>query len=370
MNNYNLTSEDVLTLSLNPSPENKSHIADKIGTMYSSDKQNLSQKIIRLAEDIFRIIVKDTETIVREALANSLKKCKNLPDDIVKSILEDDDCVAIPFIQFYSSLTDSELIQIIDTHHLSRQKAIASRSAVSLNVSDHIADKCPTEVVGILISNEGAKIGEATFDKIIEKHLYDDDIKTRMVYRSELPVSVITKIVDKISSKLKKHLMLHHNLPKNLVSTLVDEVKEIIALNISEDFSSDKQMEDFVHQLYKSNRLTAGLVIRALCLGDLNFFEYALVYLSETPIAEVRKILFNSQADFTIRNLLRKAFIPKSMFPAIFSALKIIREIRFDCRRSNRKKYGHKVAERILTYVENTDELSQDDIQYLVSKIN
>ena len=71
-----------------------------------------------------------------------------------------------------------------------------------------------------------------------------------------------------------------------------------------------------------------------------------------------------------IRNLLRKAFIPKTMFPAIFSALKIIREIRFDCERTNNIKYGHKVTERILSYIENNDDLSQDDIQYLVSKIN
>ena len=45
--------------------------------------------------------------------------------------------------------------------------------------------------------------------------------------------------------------------------------------------------------------------------------------------------------------LIRKAFIPKSMFPAIFSALKIVREIRFDCGRSNKKLFRHKVIEFI-----------------------
>ena len=78
-------------------------------------------------------------------------------------------------------------------------------------------------------------------------------------------------------------------------------------------------------------------------MGDLKFFEYAIVYLSNTPILEVRKTLFNSSADFMVRNLLRKAFIPKSMFPAVFSALKIIREIKFDCCRTDRKTFGHKV---------------------------
>ena len=164
--------------------------------------------------------------------------------------------------------------------------------------------------------------------------------------------------------------MLRHNLPKDLASNLVEEIKEKIILHISEEHSSDSQIEELVHQLYKANRLTPNLVVRAICLGDLKFFEYALVYLSELPIAEVRKILFSNQADFMIRNLLRKAFIPKSVFPAIFSALKIIKEIRFDCGRSSSKAFGHKVVERILSLLQNNDELTPEDIKYLVSKIN
>ena len=102
----------------------------------------------------------------------------------------------------------------------------------------------------------------------------------------------------------------------------------------------------------------------------MKFFEYSLVYLSNTPIIEVRKILFNTAADFMIRNLLRKAFIPKTMFPAVFSALKVIKDIKFDCRKNDRKSFAHKVIERIVTYNADNEELSDDDINYLVSKIS
>jgi len=71
-----------------------------------------------------------------------------------------------------------------------------------------------------------------------------------------------------------------------------------------------------------------------------------------------------------VRNLLRKAYIPKTMFPAVFSALKVIKEIHFDCCNSNRKSFVHKVIERILTYTPDGDELSEEDIRYLVSKIS
>ena len=363
-----LTRQDVANLAQNTTTEAKSVIAKKIGSFYADN--NISQKAVKLAEDIFRIMIRDTEIKVREALSESLKHCTDLPKDVVTAIIKDKDNVAIPFLQYYESLTNEDLIKLLNMPGINRQKAIAKRPGLSDEVSHYIAEYCSDEVVGELVSNEMADIGETTFDIIADKYSENDDIKKRLVYRSELPASVIEKVVDKLSYKLKTYLMLHHNLPKEIASNLVDEVKEKITLSISEEYSSDKQIEELVHQLYKANRLTSGLVVRAICLGDLKFFEYALVYLSETPIAEVRKILFNAQADFMIRNLLRKAFIPKSVFPAIFSALKIIREIRFDCGRSNRKAFGHKVVERILSYIQNTDELNSEDIKYLVSKIN
>jgi hypothetical protein len=104
-------------------------------------------------------------------------------------------------------------------------------------------------------------------------------------------------------------------------------------------------------------------------MGDLKFFEYALSVLSITPIVEVRKILFNTQIDFMVRNILRKAFIPKSMFPAVFSALNILKEMSFDFRQHGRRSFTHKVIERILS-VENASELNEEDINYLISKIS
>lgn len=368
MDSDGLNRQDVADLAKEATVENKSMIARKVGAYYK--ESNITPQAAKLAEDIFRIMLHDTEVKVREALSDSLKHCADLPKDVVDAIIRDKDSIAVPFLQYYSSLTNEDMIKILNMPGINRQKAIAKRDKLSSEVSQYIAERCSDEVVSELVANEKADIKDQAFDVIIAKYSENDEIKQKLVYRSELPVSVIEKIVDKLSYDLKTYLMLHHNLPKDLASNLVDEVKEKITLKISEEFSSDNQIEELVHQLYKANRLTPGLVVRSICLGDLKFFEYAIVYLAETPIAEVRKILFNTQADFMIRNLLRKAFIPKALFPAIFSALKVIREIKFDCCRSNRKEFGHKVVERILSFTQNNDELSSDDIKYLVSKIN
>lgn len=371
MNKTQLNRQDVENLSAHPKAETKAVIAQKVSAYYNGSI--VTPKGMKLAEDIFRIMVKDVEIKVRQVLAENLKNCHNLPNDIVASVIKDSDSIAVPFIKYYSSLSNDDLIRILSITgitSINKQKAVAERLNLPHEISQYIVERCPEEVVGVLISNETAEIREKTFDTIIEKYQQSDDIKKRLVYRSELPTSVIEKIANSLYEELKKHLILTHNLPADLATDIIEEVKEKTTLRISEEYSSDKQIEELVHQLYTSNRLTPGLVVRSICMGDLKFFEYAVVYLSDTPILEVRKTLFNPSADFMVRNLLRKAFIPKSMFPAVFSALKVIKEIRFDCRKSNRKNFAHKVIERILSLSPNNEELSEEDINYLVSKIS
>ena len=365
--NNKLNKEDIVTLNQNPNAVNKSITAQKVSALYKSGE--LSGRALDLAEDIFRILVKDIEVKVREALSESLKTCTSLPQDLVRELINDVDSVSMPFIKYYADLSQEDIISIIDSQNLNKQKAVAMRAGLDENISHYIAQTCSEDVIGVLVSNESAKIKENTYDIIIDRFPQSETIKKNMVYRSELPVSIIEKILHSLSDELLRHLVLTHNLPNDVACDIVEQVKEKTTLKISEEYSSDKKIEELIHELYTSNRLTASLVVRSICMGDLKFFEYALVYLSNTPIMEVRKILFNNNMDFMVRNLLRKAYIPKSMFPAVFSALKVIKDIRFDYKKNDSRTFAHKVIERILSYGSAGEDLSEDDVNYLVSKI-
>ena len=365
--NNKISKKDITRLSQNPNAENRSVTAQKVASLYQS--QSISGQAMQLAEDIFRILIQDVEVKVREALSESLKNSRNLPKDIVVNLVNDIDSVSIPFIKYYADLSDDDIKSIIDSQNFNKQKAVAMRANLSEDISHYIAEKCTEDIVGVLVSNESANIKEKTFDVIIGRFPESESIKKNMVYRSELPVSIIEKIIHTLSDELLKHLVLTHNLPNDIACDIVEQVKEKTTLKISEEYSSDKKIEELIHELYTSNRLTSSLVVRSICIGDLKFFEYALVYLSNTPIMEVRKILFSNNMDFMVRNLLRKAYIPKSMFPAVFSALKIIKEMRLDYKKNDSKSFAHKVIERILSYGSAGEDLSEEAVNYLISKI-
>ena len=363
-----LSQEDVVKLAQSPSAKNKIETVDKLSVLYNQSDISFTER--KLAEDIFRLMVEDVELKVRQTLSECLKNSKNIPHDLVQKLISDENSVSVPFIQFYEGLSDNDLLAIINAQNVDKQKAVAQRRNLSGDVSDYIVNKCNQDVVVTLISNNSATIRENTYQNIIDKYKDVNEVKETLVNRDELPITVITKILDSLSEDLQKRLILKHNLPVDIASDIIEKVREKATLKVSAEFSSDKQIEALVRQLYASNKLTPSLVVRSVCMGDLKFFEYALVYLANLPITEVRKILYNSQVDFVVRNLLRKAFIPKNLFPAVFSALKVIKDIRFDMRRSNAQTFTHKVIERILSYANAEEDFDKKDVEYLISKID
>ena len=110
-----------------------------------------------MAEDIFRIMGKDTEVRVREALSQNLKENPNVPHDIAVSLAKDVDSVSLPVLQFSEVLFDADLIQIVRSQDPAKPVAITQRSSVSEFVSSVLVDTENSDVVTSLVSNEGLK---------------------------------------------------------------------------------------------------------------------------------------------------------------------------------------------------------------------
>ena len=87
-----LTQADVTRLLSDSSPRTRARTTAKIAAEF--DAAALSEAERRIAEDIFRTLVKDTEVLVREALAAHLKSTPELPHDVALALARDVDSVA------------------------------------------------------------------------------------------------------------------------------------------------------------------------------------------------------------------------------------------------------------------------------------
>jgi uncharacterized protein (DUF2336 family) len=363
----NLSKDDVKRLLEDPSADNRATTAGKIATTFSGGSLSGSER--EIAEDIFKLMVRDVEVRVREALSVNLKDCAFVPREVAVSLSKDVDSVALPMLQFSNVLKDEDLINIVRSQGPTKQKAVACRAVVSAKVSDAIVQAGDAEAVSTLVANEGANIAEPTFQKALDRFGKVEAVNRSMAMRKKLPVSVSERLVTLVSEKLREHTLTHHDLPPAQVSDLILQSRERATLALISPESSSNDVRELVSQLYLNDRLTPTIILRAICLGDMRFFEAAVAVLSEIPLVRARRMIHDEGKEGLV-SILETSQIPGALRPAFRAAVEVCRETEYDGGECERERYQRRMIERILTQAEDpSNRLGEENTDYLLDKL-
>lgn len=361
-----LSHDDVQRLLSDPSGEARAKTAAKIAQDFGSGLLSTSER--KLAEDIVRIMVKDAEVRVREALAHNLKQNSALPRDVAVTLAKDVDSVALPVIQFATVLTDADLIEIVRSQPANRQVAVARRGQVSEAVSDALVETGKEDVVAALVANDEAKIGESTLHKVVDRFGGKESIQGAMVGRTHIPVTIAERLVTMVSENLREQLVRKHELPTGLATDLVLQSRERATIRLSTESSQD-EVEQLVRQLKANGRLTPSIVLRAVCMGDLSFFETALGELAGIPVVNARNLIHDG-GPLGLKAIYDRAKLPAAYYTAARAAVDVARETDYDGGENDRERYSRRMIERILTqYGDLGVDFASDDLEYLLNKM-
>jgi uncharacterized protein (DUF2336 family) len=362
-----LSHSDVMGLLKDPSGQKRAETAEKIATEF--DRGSLSDGEKQLATQIFRLMVRDAEVRVREALANNLKSNPLVPHDVAVSLAQDVHSVALPIIESSDVLTDEDLIDIINLNDPTKQVAIASRPAVSETVSDAIVETKNEQVVSRLVSNPGAEISEGSLGKVVESLGDSESVQDAMSGRARLPVTIAERLVTMVSERLHAKMAERIELPADALTDLVMQIRERAVLSISVE-SEASDLQRLVRQLKTKGRLTPSILLRALCMGDTNFFQAGMAELAQVAIDNARDLIDDS-GDLGLRGIFDKAGLPSSFFPAVRAAIDVAKETEYDGGEHDLERYSRRMIERILTqYGDLGVEFEADDLEYLLTKMN
>lgn len=362
-----LTEEDVSKLLKNPSGDVRAETAAKLAREFDSSK--LGERERTLAEEIFRLMVRDAEVRVRESLSEHLKANPMVPHDVAIALAKDVSSVSLPVLRFSEVLTDEDLIEIVNSHDEGKSIAIAERPSVSASVAEALVETNDENVVARLVSNDGADISEKTFERVVENFGDKESVQKGMVNRSKLPVTISERLVSIVSEHLKEQLVTKHELPNALATDLFLQAREKATLGLSED-STEAQLESMVQQMHRSGRLTPSILLRSLSMGDIRFFEAAMAEMAGVQLVNVR-VLIHDSGDLGLKGLYNKTGLPEQMFPIFRCAVEVSDETDYDGREQDRERYSRRMIERIMTqYEELGIEIDSDDIDYLLGKMN
>ncbi len=362
-----LTQDDVAKLMADPSSEVRAETTAKIASQFTTEALSPAER--QIAEDIFRKLAKDVELRVREALASHLKNSPELPHDVAMALANDVDSVSLPMIKFSEVLTDEDLIEIVRDQGAAKQVAVAQRPSVSPRVAGALVDTGNEKAVARLVANDGAKLTETLLGRVMDEYEESDAVADSLARRPNMPATVSAQLVEKLTERLQDFLMSKHEVSPDIASNLILQARERATMSLVEFGSTDIELDNLIEQLMRKDRLTPSLLLRSICMGDVNFFERAIGRLADLPLQNAR-ILIHDQGSLGLDSVYMKAGLPKRLFPAFRAGIELFRETDYDGGANDRSRFIERMLERILTQFEDPQSrLTEEDINYLMGKL-
>lgn len=342
-----LTPEDVKALVENPKDTDaKIRIIQKLSGQYSNTK-NLTEAQVKLAEQIFRLLISHAEVEVRKVLSENLMTSKNVPQDVVLSLARDVEEVALPVLEFSEILSDEDLIDIIkSSESTARQMAIASRGEVSEGVSGALVETSNEDVVDNLLQNDNAAISEDSFEKVVTAFPKSEKIVDSMITRGSLSSNIIERMTYTVSTAIQKKLEKKYQSTFKEINTFFQESGEVAASKFMGMQIIDKELADLVDRLDEKEQLENALhpvsgrlaqllngleqvgkitPLSALARGHLVLFAISIARLTSVPYSNVKKLLGDKEGG--LKALYERAQLPMKMFDAVQFVSNVITSI-------------------------------------------
>jgi uncharacterized protein (DUF2336 family) len=361
-----LTIDDAHTLARDPSPGTRAGTAAKLALQFNA---GFTAAELEIAQEILRIMVHDAEVRVREALSANLKSNPKLPHDVALALAKDVESVALPMLSACEVLTAEDLVAIVKTQGTgSRLDAIAGRARVEAPVAAAVVEVAREPIVAKLLANPGAELAEQTLHRVIDRFGTSEAVQEPLVRRASLPVTIAERLVTCVADHLRDTLLAKHGISPDVAADLVLQSRERATVGLAMGVADDG-IAALVRQLKTAGRLTASLVLRAVCMGNLRFFEHALAALAGLPLVNTR-LLVHDSGGLGLKTAWARAGLPGAFVPAVSAALDVVAQTEFDGRALDPERYSRRIIERLLT---NDDgggvEFAHDDLEYLLARI-
>ncbi|MEQ9640058.1 MAG: DUF2336 domain-containing protein [Alphaproteobacteria bacterium] len=315
-----LTKADVERLMASPSPDVRAELAVRIAGLWGD--RDLSPNEAKLADEIIRAMLRDVDVSVRKALCEALKDDPKLPRDVAMKLANDIDDIAVPILNTSLVFAEADLIELVRARAEPVQIAIASRAQVTPPVCDALIETRNENVALSLMRNDGAMLDEVVGAKVIDFFSGAEMVMEAMAERREVPARLTERLVAIVAENMRRRLRKSGQMSDDQADELVAWSRERSLLDLISPQATDNELLDLSEQLMRRERLTARLMLRAVCCGKMRFFEAAIARLADLDLPAARALIQDT-GPHGLRSLCAAIELPELVYDVARFAVRV-----------------------------------------------
>ncbi len=297
-------------------------------------------------EAALTILLDDPAAEVRRGLAEVLAASPAAPHHIIISLAVDLPDIAVIVLARSPLLIDAELVDIAGAGTPPLQMAIAGRDVVSGAVAAALAEVGERNACLRLLRNPGATIARISFRRIAERFAEDTEMRDVMLAHPRLPADVHQMLIRRLGDALGTMMVAKSWAEEERALTVTRDACDRATVALAAESEQD-ELPELVEHLRVTGQLTTGLLLRAVCAGNVALFETALAVLAHTPVARVASLVRAGRVS-VLRAIYSKAGLPPRAFDAFAAALDTWRQIAEEGGSDNRYHATRRMVDAVL----------------------
>ena len=329
---------------------------------------DLDQSEREAAETALTIMLDDPSPMIREALSHALASSPHAPRQIILTLAQDIVPVAGPVLAASPVLLDGELVDIVAANDKMLQAAIAHRPSVSPSLAAAIAEVAGMQACLVLLQNSGAQITTFSLRRLAERFGNEPDMRNELLAMPGLPVDIRQTLIVRLGDALEQLALVQNFVSTERRTSLVKDACDKATVDLAFCCAHGDELAALVEHLRLSGQLTADILIRGLCMGNVELFVSAMVSLTGLTDKRIRDCV-NDASEGLVRTICKKAGISERVAPAILSALQAYQSLSVDLSpESSRIRFARLMVDRILSDYNGAFDDEMDDLHALLRR--
>jgi uncharacterized protein (DUF2336 family) len=317
-------------------------------------------------EAAITVLVDGAMPEVRLALADGLASSPDTPRHIVIALAADLPEIAEVVLARSPVLIDAELVDIAAAASGRLQAAVASRATVSGPVAAAIAEVGESAACLALLANAGAEVARISFKRVAERFGDDPEVREALLDRPDLPAEARQVLVRAVSDALGGMMVTRAWASAERADTVTREACEKATVALAAESQTD-ELPALVEHLRVTGQLTTGLLLRAVCAGNVALFEAALARLASVPPRRVAHLVRGGRAR-ALRAVYRKAGLPPFAFAAFAAALDTWRQLAGEGTPADRYRFTRRMVDAVLARYDGITDSEMNELTAMLRR--
>jgi uncharacterized protein (DUF2336 family) len=275
----------LLDLAKEGSSEKRRELLRQITDVFLADPPERSERETQLFDDIVVAVAADLETQVRVELAKKVAVSNVVVNRTARRLALDVIEVARPVIEHSKSLTEGDILDVIQQKSQDHMLAVTKRPDIGETVSSALVAKGEDRVVASLLQNATARMDRKTFEAVAGRAQISPVLHAPFVRNQHVPLDLLNTVYLKVEGSLRREIMrkFHGVSPAELEAALEASRNHLSSAYgaLPGDYQTAKEHVDAIEkrgalkppvlvQLLRENRRT-GFYIAFATLVDIEF---------------------------------------------------------------------------------------------------